>query len=249
MSRRLVRSLLVHTPFVQSAAIAAKRTALQLAKRPFEPEFEVLRNVVIGEGECLVDIGANRGQSIDAMRLYCSDALVVAFEPQKRLADSLKSRNCPLVDIRQKALAREPKFLTLFTPQYRGWMFDGLASLDRDEAQSWLNARTLLGFDTKNLTLVAERVAVSRFDDEYLSPAFVKIDVQGGESDVIAGGVSTIDRHKPIMLIETGTNEGLVSEIEALGYLSYNYRDGQLVPRRTAVRNAVFVHPKRKRGL
>jgi FkbM family methyltransferase len=250
MAGRLIRSLIVHAPFLQEAAAAAKREALAIAKRPFEPEFSVLAGLEIGEGECLVDVGANRGQSIDAMRLYHPPAPIVAFEPQSALAAMLHERYAGNnVEVRAAGLGTETRSLTLFTPHYAGWRFDGLASLDRSEAESWLNARTVIGFDAAKLALHEETVAVRRLDDEGLSPAFMKFDIQGAESAALKGGAATIKRFKPVLLVETGVNEGLVRQIEGLGYDAYNVVHERLVPRLHQVRNAVFVHPERARGL
>jgi hypothetical protein len=61
-----------------------------------------------------------------------------------------------------------------------------------------------------------------RLDDLHLSPiSFIKLDVEGYEMDVIDGGMQTIQRDKPVMIIEIfdGPDRARkIEQIEALGY-------------------------------
>jgi FkbM family methyltransferase len=249
--KRILRSLLVHAPAFGEAKAGAKSAVLKALRRPFEPEFRVLSSLAAASGECALDIGANRGQSIDAIRLFQPNLPILAFEPDARLAASLQARFAAdaSITIHGHGLGARRATLPLFTPAYAGYVFDGLASTDRAEAEGWLNARTLIGFDAAKLTLREQTIDIRPLDDLHLAPAFVKIDVQGAEEAVIAGGAETIRAHRPAMLIETGLNEGLVKMVEATGYRPFNFENGRLVPRQRAVRNTVFVHPEAPRGL
>jgi FkbM family methyltransferase len=155
-------------------------------------------------GQVLIDVGANRGQSIDAMRLYHRDTPIHAFEPALRLADRLSKRFAGdhALTLHRVGLADRNETCTLFTPIYRGYGYDGLASFDRDEAAGWLNAQTLAGFDPAALTLDEAPCTLARLDDFDLAPAFIKLDVQGYERAALLGGEATLRRHEPVVMIE-----------------------------------------------
>jgi FkbM family methyltransferase len=249
--KRILRSLLVRAPALGEAKAAAKSAVLKALRRPFEPEFEVLAKLTASPDEVAIDAGANRGQSIEAIRLFRPALKIAAFEPDAKLAARLRTKfsGDASVAVHGFGLGAARAALTLYTPAYSGYVFDGLASTDRTEAEGWLNARTLIGFDRAKLTLAEQAIEIRPLDELKLNPAFLKLDVQGAEEAVIAGGADTIAASLPVMLIETGLNERLVEQVEAFGYRAYNFENGGLVPRRRAVRNTVFVHPGAPRGL
>ena len=250
--KRHLRAIAAYAPQLQEIRVEAQRRFLKATSRPFEPEFAILDALEIGPGECALDIGANRGQSIDAIRLFKPDVDIHAFEPNKKLAARLIGRfaSDDHVRVQPMGLAEAPRAETLFVPYYGDYMFDGLASIDRAEAAEWLSARTLAGFKAEKLRLVEEDIVLDILDNQNLSPAFVKIDVQGAEAAVLAGGRETIRRCKPALLIETGVNEDLVRHVaDAFGYAPFNWVGKKLQRRDRAVRNTVFVHPDRPRGL
>lgn len=251
LSRRHLRALVVRAPALQSVKIAAQAALRKATRRPFEPEFEILRHLDIGALECVVDVGANRGQSAAAIRLYLPTTPMHAFEANAALAERLSRQLAgdDAAHIHACGLSDAADVRTLYIPHYRGYVFDGLASLDREEASGWLNARRLAGFDPAHLHLETATVTLRPLDGFALTPAFLKLDIQGAERAALAGGRATIERTKPAMLIETGRDEDLVRVVEAMGYRAYNYLDGRLQPRRHAVRNTVFAHPGAMRGL
>ena len=230
--KRLVRSLVVRAPGLRDAKAAMKSRLLKAAGRPFEPEFRILAHLAAAPGEVALDVGANRGQSIDAIRLYQPALALHAFEPDANLAAQLERRftDDPGIVIERCGLGAAAGGFTLFTPFYGDYEFDGLASTNREEALSWLSPKTLLGFDPAKLTIREQAIAVKPLDAFGLSPAFIKIDVQGGEAAVLQGGRETIERCRPVLLIETGTNEPLVEAVRALGYDAFNFLAGALHP-------------------
>jgi hypothetical protein len=57
-----------------------------------------------------------------------------------------------------------------------------------------------------------------------LDPAFVKIDVQEAELDVVRGLAETIERHLPVFLIERSSSfEGVRNFLGRYGYEPYMY--------------------------
>jgi FkbM family methyltransferase len=71
-----------------------------------------------------------------------------------------------------------------------------------------------------------DRVQIVKLDDFHLeNVSFIKMDVEGFEMEVVAGGLETIQKNKPIMIIEIFNNpqrHTKIQTIEDLGYASSN---------------------------
>jgi FkbM family methyltransferase len=148
----------------------------------------VLAAGLASDSNCL-DIGANAGGVLEQIVRLAPAGRHIAFEPLPALADDLK-RRFPGVEVRRCALADQTgtaEFVHVVNrPGYSGLRerrYPGAERLER-------------------LT-----VEVARLDDvldrDY-RPALIKIDVEGAEREVIAGGLETIARHKPLVVFEHG---------------------------------------------
>ncbi len=239
--RTLVRTVQVRFPWIPDLKASGQRAVRQALRRPFEDDFRALRQLGLPAGSRCLDVGANRGQSIDAIRLCADSPVIDAFEPNGLLAARLQRRFArdPSVTVRNVALGDEPGTFTLHVPSYRGYVFDGLASLDEDEARGWLRGR-VLGYDERHLRVEAVRCEVVRLDDLGLDPAFVKLDVQGFEAHVLRGGTATIARCRPVLLVETPVPE-VRDVLDGLGYRPHGYTGGRLVPDREGTLNTFFL--------
>jgi FkbM family methyltransferase len=140
------------------------------------------------------------------------------------------------------ALGEESGQFTLHVPFYRSFPFDGLASIDRTEAMSFLNERWLARFDGRKLTCKSFDVSVRRLDELGLAPDVVKIDVQGLETDVIKGGIETFRRHRPVTIIEMPPPE-LIDILGELDLHPYYFDGKRLQPFRRQWKNALFLTP------
>ncbi len=228
-------------PWLSDAKAVAQRSTRQLFRRPFEEDFRALPLLCLPPGATHLDVGANRGQSIDAIRLYGNAPVVHAFEPNPQLADRLARRFRRSVDvtIHSIGLGDRPGSFDLFVPSYRGYVFDGLASLDEACAREWLTDQ-LFGFEESRLHIKVMACAVQRLDDLHCEPAFVKIDVQGYEHQVLQGARRTLVEHRPALLIEW---PGLVvtTYLADLGYAPFQYLEGALVAGHHGMMNTFFL--------
>jgi hypothetical protein len=86
-------------------------------------------------------------------------------------------------------------------------------------------------FSPKRLDVDAVTVRLETLDSFDLSPDFIKIDAEGAESDVIQGGLQTIQRSRPVIMAESLEVSGVVQElIETAGYRLLEFADGGFRP-------------------
>lgn len=228
---RHIRGAQVRAPWLFGAKNVAQRGARRLLRRPFEPDFNALAALDLPPDGLVFDVGGNRGQSIDAVRLFLPKARIVSFEPNPHLADGLRKLYAAdeRVSVRNVALSDEATVLVLHVPCYNGWMFDGLASLDRNEAETFLSDRNLYGFKPEKLEIVAVECRAETLDSfGGDGVVFIKIDVQGLEQAVLDGSRGTIERNRPVIMLET--NDG----VDVLDHLPVGYQPAHWNGRRLA---------------
>ena len=137
--------------------------------------------------------------------------------------------------------------MVLHVPVYRGYEYDGLASLDRASAAGWLGPETVYGFDPRRLEIREMKVQIRKLDDFALKPAFVKIDVQGAELGVLRGGRETLETARPIVMAEAVDQESPVMRFMAeLGYERF-VKVGDRLARQAEYGENVFLVPSEAR--
>lgn len=176
-----------------------------------------------------LDVGGNWGQSIFALKRIAHPKLIVSFEPNPSLFDYLDGlfRDDPLVNPIHAALSDDFGEMILYVPSYNGFIFDGLASLNREDAFNWLNAERMWRFDPKRIEIAEHKVKTITLDSLRLSPDIIKIDVQGHELAVVRGGIETIRRNRPAMIVEAPNRE-LVALLADCGLAAYQCVGGRL---------------------
>ncbi|WP_078323686.1 FkbM family methyltransferase [Mycobacteroides salmoniphilum] len=228
-----------YLPFLRPLKFGAYNMGTRLLGWRIDPEFHLLSR--LGPLSEAVDIGGNWGQSICALQRTASPERIVSFEPNAVLAQRLRRRyESSTVCVHACGLSDADGTFDLFVPRYRNFVYDGLASLDEGEARGWLNSETMAGFDESKLTIERHPVQVRRLDDFGLDPQVIKIDVQGMEAAVIRGGLVTIADSRPVMIIETPSDQ-VVSLLQPTGLRPYAYRDGQLSQNWRDAKNTVFL--------
>jgi FkbM family methyltransferase len=177
-----------------------------------EGEVEVFRQIV-QPGHVVIEVGANLGaHTVFLAQQVGLAGLVLAFEPQRlifqTMCANLALNNLPNVLAMQQAAGTEPGFLKIPVLDYRRENnFGGLA----------------LGSYQ-----VGEEVPVTTIDTFNLQRcAFIKIDVEGMELNVLRGAARTIERLKPILYVENDQqdkSDALVRYIDSIGYNMYWHR-------------------------
>lgn len=232
MVKTFLRTIQNHFPFLKHGKDYLYHYGRKWLRIPHEADFRALSLIPDAADALYLDIGANHGQSIASIRLFKPAVKIVSFEPVAHLVQELhryydSDQNW---SVRACGLGKEPGSFSLFTPVYNGFVYDGLASFSRENAMGWLNDKTIIGFDAAKLSVNEEICQIETLDSQNLSPSFIKIDVQGFEYDALLGGMATIQRCLPIILIEDYGVDARVPDLMApLGYAPFHYLDGKFV--------------------
>lgn len=245
--QRVVRTLQTYFPAFVDLKYRAQHAKRGLLRQPFERDFEVLAHFHPEPTADFVDVGANRGQTVQAIRLFNTVNPITCFEPSAHAFRELVRYTAGVGDVslRDVGLGNDKGELTLYTPAYRGYVFDGLSSVVESEAAEWLTDR-LVAFDPRKLEVLSQLVRIETLDQQRLRPAFVKVDVQGAEPAVLEGGRATLTTHKPIVLLEAPQPDRETALLAGCGYEAYSYDGGRLRRGAGDTVNVFFVHPDRR---
>jgi FkbM family methyltransferase len=239
--KKFLRTLQVNFPYLLDAKFSVMRVIRNTLKVPFEDDFNALSLFPPVDNALFLDVGANRGQSTDAILMKQKNIRIELFEPNELLYDKLKDLfgGDDRMVIHNFGLGDEVTEGTLFVPFYKKWMFDGLASFNEEEAAGWLKGRMFL-YSDRLLTIHKSKCKIETLDRLDLAPFFIKLDVQGYEYKALKGGEKTIKKHEPVLLIETPDHK-TTAFLKSLGYQLYAYRDGKFIPGVKGALNTFFM--------
>jgi FkbM family methyltransferase len=210
---------------------------------PSERDFHALELFPDVDGALFLDIGANRGQSTDAILAISKKGQIRLFEPNPLLCDKLRhtfSGNTRIT-IHDFGLGETAMEAMLYIPFYKEWMFDGLASFCEENASTWLRGR-IFGYNETFLKILEVKCEVKRLDEFNLDPFFIKLDVQGYEYSALLGGRETIRSHEPILLVES-PDERTMQYLSELGYQHYCFSAGKFTAGVLGKPNTFFMTP------
>jgi len=240
--QKLIRTGITMFPSMADRKADLQRAFRRALRRPFEEDFRALSEL-LHEGDHCIDVGANRGQSIDALKMSVPSLRITALEPQPDLYDRLVCRYAddPLVRVLPVAASSAAANFDLFVPSYNGYRFDGLASLYEREAREWLESR-IFRFNPRKLIIQPMPCKTVRLDDLELERpiAFIKMDIQGAELSALQGSQAILRHDHPCLLIESPSAE-IDSFLSNLGYEPRAYVNGRLEPGRHGGLNTFFI--------
>jgi FkbM family methyltransferase len=180
--------------------------ARYLLRRPHDPDFAAFANWKDNSGVFL-DVGANSGTSALSFRIYNRAMPIVSIEPNPYHEPDLRLLGHLLKGFNYRMLAAgdDQGHLSLNVPFFRKVPLTGLASgLDDQEAGlSWWVKEHLANGEEAEIHVESVSVPILPLDQLNLSPAIVKIDVEGMELIVLRGLAKTLERCRPLLLLET----------------------------------------------
>jgi FkbM family methyltransferase len=187
-----------------------------------ELEEEVLPHVV-DPGREAVDAGANIGQySVALARLA---RRVYAFEPVEEVSTFLARAAPANVTVYTEALSDSEGTRTLRVPTTAGVPSPTLAAIGDAPTNYPDDACEVRSVHASTLDKLADR-----------DIGFVKIDVEGHELEVLAGGSTLISRQRPVVLVEiedrhkAGSIAAVSKFFDAFGYRGFFLYEGRTRP-------------------
>jgi FkbM family methyltransferase len=225
---KIFRTIQIQFPQLQDAKFVIQKSYRRFFRKTHEDDFNLLSFLHTRQDEVFVDIGANRGDAIQSILMKKPNVKVVAFEPNELLVRKIRSEfgRDTRVTVHNCGLGSLQNSFPLFVPFYNNYMFDGLASFRRKNAEDWLTNR-LFNFKQEKLEIREIQCKVERLDSFNLAPKFMKIDVQGFEYEVLLGALDTLKRHRPVILMETPKDKEL-KLLQDLHYEPWVYKHGKL---------------------
>jgi FkbM family methyltransferase len=190
---------------------------------------EIFRASLALRPGAVLDVGANRGQTLIKLLSLDKDRLYIGFEPQ--------SSCCALIErfIEDNHLTNH-QVIPIGLSDEAGLARLGLCTRNDVKASIVEEYRPREFFQRHRL------VPVFRGDDvplvaELASVCLIKIDVEGAELEVIRGLARTIETHKPVMVFEVlpnrlvSTGASLSADIIAVRNRRYREIEAELVGR------------------
>ena len=173
-----------------------------------------------GDGVVAIDCGANIGvHTIEWATAMTGWGSVVAVEAQERiyyaLAGNIAINNCFNAIAMHAAVSSEPGIMNIPVPDY--FLPSSFGSLE-------LKPRADTEFIGQPIDYSADKtVAIQKISIDALSLPrvdFIKLDIEGMELEALEGAVQTIERSRPIFLVESikSGREALRNFLDERGY-------------------------------
>jgi len=154
----------------------------------------IMKRIIKNEDNC-IDIGCHKGEILDLMLRYAPKGKHFAFEPIPYLYENLKEKYKAKTTVYPYALSNK----------------EGESSfqlIKNAPAYSGILARK---YELKNPDIEEIQVSLKKLDKvipENTKINFIKIDVEGGEFDVLKGAERILKENKPTVIFEFGLGAG-----------------------------------------
>ncbi len=208
---RLASGLLIHTP----ASLKSLSTHVLLEQEQwFEPEMSLLPLLLDRHSHAL-DIGANHGVVALEMARLASDGHVWAFEPTVAPRTALQRS------------VRANGFAARLTVVPAGLSDQPGTARFVVQANSELNSRQGSGPQHETVQMGTLDGWLDEQGADAPAIGFVKLDAEGDEVRVLAGGLRFFERHSPVVLFElkhgAAINHALLEAWQLLGYATFRW--------------------------
>lgn len=179
-----------------------------------ESEVQLFKKTIVN-GDVVLDIGANIGaHTITFSRLAGEKGSVLGFEPERNnfytLAGNVAINNLRNTKVYQMAVADETGEISIPEIDMQKTTNFGAIELSKSSAYEMSYKVPMTTIDQLNLNKIN----------------FIKIDVEGMETEVIKGAEKTIKQFRPLIYAENDRqekSEGLISLLKSLGYKIYQH--------------------------
>lgn len=175
---------------------------------PHDASYRGVRHLGLPADGLLLDVGANDGISALSFRRLLPDNPVLSVEISPRHAPTLLALKARMkgFDYVLVGAGEGHATLRLYTPTYRGILLHTFAGVDRDGVRNAL----VIAFGqavADRCSMLEDDTVIQPLDELNVSPAFIKIDVEGMGNAVLRGLRKTLERSHPAMMIEVEPDE------------------------------------------
>jgi len=233
---------------------ALSETLAQFRSRVLhDGDFAAFKSFPNGSVNVILDVGANRGQSIASFRTVLPDSRIHAFEANPAFFDVLTALIVQVpgpLDIHRHGLGRGRAQLRFYIPWVgqTPYLEESSTRLDYFD-KPWVVEKYR---ERGPMRLEEIDVEVRAGDELSLCPDLIKIDVEGAEYDVLMGMQETIERGCPSLLIENSDWHNVTPFLQKRGYKPYRWEPeecGGFVDYYGTSVNTFYLHPSRLDGL
>nr|MBA3816106.1 FkbM family methyltransferase [Parachlamydiaceae bacterium] len=168
----------------------------------WEPQIEELFSKYVKAGDTVLDLGGHIGtHALSLSRIVGNKGAVHVFEPQAKLFTELTVNvalnNCENVHPHRVALGEYEKIAHIFHPCSTN---EGMAMIGEN----------------------GEAISMKKLDDFNIqNVSFIKIDIEGYEIEALKGGIKTILKNKPVMIVEVLPNAECEQRLDFIRNLGY----------------------------
>jgi len=194
----------------------------------------------------ILDVGANLGQSIVSLRILFPDADIHSFEANPTLIGELNKLSNQLpgnIKIHPYGLGDKPGSFYLNIPYAGDEVFLEEASISEAYYElPWVKQKFIERGGLTKLEKV--QCELKTGDDLNLAPDLIKVDVEGAESLVLAGLRNTIQKFKPVIMIENSDWDAVAKVMKSLNYVARQFDQSQnmLVPQKEPTTNTFYIY-------
>jgi FkbM family methyltransferase len=186
-----------------------------------DPDFHILQHILPVK-PFVVDVGANKGQSIRSIKFARPNSIIHSFEPNPEFKETLSALTNEYQDvfIKNYGLGRCSATMDFYIPVINGMRYLEEATMRLESlSEPWVVQRFKVRGDKIDYEIFS--APIMKGDDFNFNPDLIKIDVEGVESEVVAGFYETIQKASPILFIENGDWHRLRPLIDQLGYAAF----------------------------
>ena len=202
---------------------------------PHDASYRGVRHLGLPPGGLILDVGANDGISALSFRKLLPDNPILSVEISPRHEPTLRALKNRMAnfDYVLTGAGEAQGALCLFTPTYRGILLHTFAGVDQEGVTRALE----IAFGKKiasRCSILQDDTAIQPLDNLNVTPAFIKIDVEGMGHAVLRGLRQTLDKSRPAVLIEVEPDDigEIVAFMKALDYRAaiYDHASDALQP-------------------
>jgi FkbM family methyltransferase len=197
---------------------------------PHDHTYYALPHFVKNQNSLILDIGANQGISALSFRRLCNKNPIVSFEPNRALEiDLLKiSKRISNYQFHMCGLGDREGSFKLFVPKYKDVYLHTFSSLDLNSLEKAVN-ETYKSTVSSQVVIDTFICDIKTLDSFGYCPTVIKVDAEGFEAKIFAGGTTTLTKYKPTIIFEAvhGTLIEILDRLHDLDYTIVKYIPAQ----------------------